>query len=102
MASEQDKKTDQQVCLDAVKAYMVKNGGDKKKLTAGTIDWKKVSEDANSYAEKAKSAAGGRRVLKRTNPGTGSALKNMHCCHLDVDAKRISLYTAAQTKTTGN
>jgi len=82
----QQGKTDQEICLNAVKAYMIQNGGDKKKLKAGSVDWAEVKADAtataDSVAKKAKDATGGRRLLKRTYPGTGTALKNMHCCHL--------------------
>jgi hypothetical protein len=103
----QQGKTDQEICLDAVKAYMLENGGDKTKLKAGSVNWAEVKADAtktaDSVAKKAKDATGGRRLLKRTNPGTGTALKNMHCCHLQgdpakKDERKIFLYTAVQLK----
>jgi hypothetical protein len=47
---------------------------------------------------------GGRRVLARAQPGTGTPLKNMHCCHYtkgDVKSgvlNKVTLYTAVLLK----
>lgn len=79
------------MCLDAVKAYMVKNKGDTKKLKANT-KWSDV------IAESDKTWKGQRRVLARASQSKAVALKNMHCCHLDETSKTISLYTTAYTK----
>lgn len=68
----------------------------KKNLGKGTIDWAEVEKDAKATSakaskassdalEKAKAASTGtRRVLKRTNSLTKTALTNMHCCQLSA------------------
>lgn len=82
----------------------------KKKLGKGTIDWAEVEKDAKATTAKASQAskdalekakaAGTRRVLKRTNSLTKTALTNMHCCQLSAgdakfgQTKKITLYTA--------
>lgn len=93
---------------------MLENGGDKKLLGKGSVDWKEVKKDAAATSAKASKAStdalakvnagNGRRVLKRTNPKPKTALKNMHCCQLSEAnekfglTKKITLYTAVQLK----